>query len=261
MNNLIQYLPSRHYILIAGTVIAVTIMVLLILIEYKFTWRMVAISVMSMFCTIPGAVFGEISRKLTYGEWLDMTNFVRNMSEYEGTHYIGRAIYTVAFGLILWRLVMRKSEGTFAKDGQERFLSILSVFMGVQTVIGRVGCLKEGCCRGRAYYGALSVMNSYAGHRVYPAVHTEIIISTITLIFVIIMYKKRKNAFSVFCIGYGIAVFIAEFMYDRAGTVSIAGLTAIQLLAAGLIITGIIYSYLIRRGSVKINKTIKGGKR
>ena len=261
MNILLQYLPSRHYIILLGTVIAVTIMILLMLFEYKFTWRMAVIAVMSIICTIPGAVFGEIARKLTYGEWLNMADFVRNMSEYEGTHYMGRAIYTAATGLILWRLVMRKNKGTFAKDGQGRFLDILSVFMGIQTVIVRIGCLKEGCCWGKAYYGALSVMSPYVGYRVYPAVHTELIISTITLIFIIIMYKKRKSVFSVFCVGYGLAVFIAEYMYDRAGTVSIVGLTAIQLLAVCLITIGIVYACLTRRKPVKIDKKIKGGRR
>lgn len=260
MNDLIGYLPSRHYILIAGTVIAITVMVLMILIEYRFTWRMVIVSAMSMICTIPGALFGEIARKLNYGQWLDMADFLKNISEYEGTHYIGRAIYTAMTGLILWRLIMRKNEGPFEKNGQERFLGILSIFMGVQIVIGRVGCLKNGCCLGSAYYGPLSVMNPL-GYRSYPAVHTELILNLVTFLLVMIMYKKRKNAFSVFCAGYGTAVFTSEFMYDKTGTVSIAGLSALQLLSLILIATGVIYSYLIRQRPAKVNnRSKKGGK-
>ena len=47
--------------------------------------------------------------------------------------------------------------------------------------------------------------------QVYPAVHTELIISLITLaIIVIALYAKRKNAFAAFYIGYSIALFIAR---------------------------------------------------
>ncbi len=234
-------LPSREVMITIGTIAAVTVMVLLIMSEHKFTIRMLLIGAMSALATLPGGIFGELVRKLTYGQW---DTFVSDFSQYEGTHYLGRAIYTICAGFLLWQIIMRKQTATFAKEGRGRFLDVLSVFMLIQIVAGRIGCISNGCCVGKTYYGALSVYNVNLGCRVYPAVHTELIISLITLAIVIILYIKRKNAFSAFCIGYSIALFIAEFMYDSTGTVKISGLTVVQLLAVAVLAKGIIFGYL-----------------
>ena len=237
-----SFLPPRETVINIGMITAIAVMVLLVIIEYRFTLRMVVAAAMSALCTVPGAVFGEIMRKLTYGEWLDMGSMIENFSTYEGTHYLGRVIYTILAAFLLWALVMRRKDGAFARAGRGRFLDILSVFMGIQAVAGRIGCLSEGCCVGRAHYGAFSVYNADLGHSVYPAVHTELVISALTLAAVVILYIKRRKAFPVFCIGYGTALFKAEFMYDSAGTVKIAGLSAIQILALALAAFGAIYS-------------------
>ncbi len=227
--------------MVISAVTGFAVLLILMLLEYKFTIRMLIAAAISAVCIVPGSVFGELLRKLTYGEWLDIGSLIGNFSDYEGTHYAGQAIYIISAGLILWRIVMRKRDGSFARGGQTRYMSMLAVFMNIQIVIGRIGCLKEGCCQGAAYYGPLSVMSPTLGYRVYPAVHTELIIAAVTLAVVTVLYIKRRNAFSVFCIGYALALFIAEFMYDNTGTVKIAGLTVVQILAVIIAAVGIIY--------------------
>lgn len=247
-------LPSREAMITIGTVAAVTVMVLLIMLEHKFTIRMLLIGAMSALATLPGGIFGELVRKLTYGQW---NTFVSDFSLYEGTHYLGRTIYTICVGFLLWQIIMRKHTGTFAKEGRGRFLDVLSVFMLIQIIAGRIGCISNGCCVGKTYYGALSIYNADLGCRVYPAVHTELIISLITLAIVIALYAKRKNAFSAFCIGYSIALFIAECMYDSTGTVKILGLTVVQLLSVAVLVTGIIYSYIFGHSTAEYIKNNK----
>lgn len=261
MNNIISLLPSRQVILTISTIAAVTVMEFLIIKEYKFTLRMLILAALSAICTLPGAFFGEISRKLTYGEWLNMTDFLSHLSEYEGTHYIGRVVYTVAATMILWRIIMRKDSGTFTKAGLDRYLSIMSIFMLIQITLGRIGCIKEGCCYGKAYYGVFSVYSVFVSYPVMPAVQTELVISLITFIAVIALYIKKRSAFGVFCIGYGTAVFIAEFMYENIGTVMLMGMTMIQIIALILVVTGVIYMYVNRKNPANINKNpTKGGK-
>lgn len=251
MSNL---LPSREVIITLGTVIAVFTMVILIALENKFTLRTVIIGAMSAVATLPGSKAGELVRKLTYGEW---GKIVGEFSRYEGTHYLGRAIYTVCMGFLLWHIFMRKDKGVLSKEGRERFLDVLSIFMLIQIAAGRIGCISRGCCVGKVHYGILSVYNGNLECRVYPAAHTELLISLITLVIVIAFYIKRKNAFSVFCVGYAIALAVAEFMYEASGTVKIFGLTVIQLLSVALFAVGIIYSYIFGHRTVEYIKNKK----
>lgn len=251
---MINILPSREAMITIGTIAAVVVMVLLIVLENKFTVRTILIGGMSALATLPGGICGEAVRKLTYGRW---NTFVNDFSQYEGTHYLGRTIYTICVGFFLWRTVMRKSDGIFAKEGRGRFLDVLSIFMLIQITAGRIGCISRGCCVGKTYYGFLSVYNTDLGCRVYPAVHTELILSLITLVIVIALYAKRKNAFSVFCIGYSTALLIAEFMYDSVGTVKIFGLTVVQILAVAVLATGIIYLYIFGHSTAEYIKNSK----
>lgn len=255
-----ELLPSRETMIFIGTIVAVTVMVLLVIIEYKFTVRMIVVSLMTVVSTIPGTIFGELARKLTYGEWLNASEFINNFSVYEGTHYVGRAFYTICIGFLLWKMIMRKETGNLSKKCRNRFLDILSVFMLIQIIAGRLGCISEGCCLGKAYYGVLSMYNNNLGYKVYPAVQTELTIEIITLIISIPLYIKRKNVFSVFCIGYAVALLIAECMYDSAGTVRIMGLTVIQQLAIILLIIGVVYAYIFGRQTVEYINKNRGNK-
>lgn len=234
----------RTVMITVGAVVGTAVSIYLIVREYKFTVKSIAAVLIMAAAMIPAGIFGELVRKLTYGEWLNMGEFISNIFKYQGTHYLGRAIFTICAVFILWHLIMRKQSGNFSKNGFGRFLDIISICMLIQVIFARIGCVFSGCCFGKTYYGFLSVYDRNLGHNVYPAVYTEIAISIVTLIIAAVMYQKRKNVFSVYCIGYAIALFAAEFMYDSSGTVKIMDLTVIQLLAILVFVTGIIYAYI-----------------
>ena len=74
-----------------------------------------------------------------------------------------------------------------------------------------------------------------------PAVQVELVLLFVTLLIVLISYIKRRNTAQGLCLGYGLSVFVSEFMYERIGTVTVMGLTVIQIIAIVLIATGAVY--------------------
>ena len=234
-------LPSRSFFITLGMIVSLTVMMALLLWEYKFSLRFIVTSAISAAVTATSGIGGQLARKLTYGGWLDPIKFINGLFEYEGTHYIGAALYIMLIAPLLWLLVMRKEEGTFSRSGAGRYMSILSVYSILQAFIGRIGCLRSGCCYGRAYYGFLRVPCIGLDYPTYPAVYTELLITFLTIAVIVPLHLKKKNTAHIFCIGYGLSVFISEFMYDRAGTVTLFGLTAIQICALALMILGLVF--------------------
>ena len=190
---------------------------------------------------------GQIARKLTYGGWLEPSEFFSSFFEYKGTHYIGVVLWIMWLTPVLWRLIMCRDKGAFDRCGLFRHMGIMSVYAVIQGFFGRMGCLSEGCCHGKPYYGALAVPCAHLDYPVMPAVQTELFLLAVTAALVIYAYIRKRNAAAVLSIGYGVSVFVSEFMYERIGTVAILGLTLIQLLAILLIATGVIYSLRSRK--------------
>lgn len=228
-----------------SAVVSTVVMVMLVIIEYHFTLRMIIIGAITALCSITAYTGGSIAKKIMLGEWLDMADFFRRITEYEGTHYIGRIFYIVISVYILWNIIMcsdknfEKSsfnKGTFDKKGFIRLMGILSIHMIIQTFLGRMGCLSAGCCIGKPYTGFLSVRVVTTQYTVYPAVYVELIGMIITLVLTVNAYLKRKNAFKTFGIGYSVSVFTAEFMYDQTGHIMICNLSAVQILALVLVL-------------------------
>jgi len=243
----IGLLPPRSFFITAGTVVSLAVMFLLIFLEYKISWRTLIVCAIAGIVTPTSGIGGQIARKLSHGQWLDMGSFARNIFEYEGTHYIGAAAWIMLLAPLIWLIIMRKSEGPFRKGGLMRFMGILSIYAVLQGFIGRIGCLREGCCHGGAYSGPLAVSCVGLDYTVAPALQTELILLFITAVLTVIMYINKKNTAPVFCIGYGVSVFAAEFMYYRAGQVTVFGLTAFQMIAIALIAAGLMFIYLPKR--------------
>ena len=241
MIGIINMLPSRAFFINIGAVAAAAVMITLIMIEYKLTLRALTAFAVSATAILTSGTGGQIARKLTYGGWLDPAQFFGRFFEYEGTHYIGVVLWIMLLTPILWRLIMRRDKGMFARGGIFRHMGIMSVYAVIQGFFGRMGCLSAGCCHGKSYYGAFAVPCAHLDYPVMPAVQTELVLLAMTTALVIYAYIRKRNTAPVLCIGYGISVFVAEFMYERIGTVAIFGLTLIQLLALALIATGVVY--------------------
>ena len=243
MLDFLESMPPRSFFTGAGTVLSLVTAFLLIFIEYRFTWRALVMAALMGVISSTSGIGGMLARKLMYGGWTAPAAFFGGIFEYEGTHYAGAVLYIMWLTPLLWRLIMRRESGVFCKEGLGRFMGIMSVYAIIQAFVGRIGCLPAGCCHGRPYHGALAVPCVGVEGLVMPALQTELILLLITLALVLFFYIKRRNTAPVLCIGYGISVFVSEFMFERLGTVTVFGLTIIQIIAAALITTGLVIIY------------------
>ena len=243
MLEFLEAMPPRSFFTGAGTVLSLVTAFLLIFIEYRFTRRALVMAVLMGVISSTSGIGGMLARKLMYGGWTAPGAFFSSIFEYEGTHYAGAVLYIMWLTPLLWRLVMRRDSGSFCKEGLCRFMGIMSVYTIIQGFVGRIGCLPAGCCHGRPYHGAFAVQCVGVEGLVMPALQTELILLLITLVMVVFFYIKKRNTAPVLCIGYGISVFVSEFMFERIGTVTVLGLTIIQIIAAALFITGLVFIY------------------
>lgn len=113
-------------------------------------------------------------------------------------------------------------------------------------ILGRIGCLMHGCCKGIAcdpYWWAFTdATGSY-----YPAAIAELIFNAIALIVFATLVRKRIQAgqlFHLYLITYGLFRFAHEFYRDTPEL--LLGFTGYQLLALVMIVLGAI-RYLQRR--------------
>ena len=241
MLEFLEAMPPRSFFIDLGTIVSVSAAFLLIVIEYRFKWRTAVLAAMMGVISSTSGIGGMLARKLMHGAWTAPSVFLGGLFEYEGTHYAGTVLYIMWLTPILWRIVMRRDSGIFGKAGLGRFMGIMSVYTIIQGFIGRIGCLPAGCCHGRPYHGALAVPCVGFDGLVLPAVQVELVLLFVTLLIVLISYIKRRNTAPGLCIGYGLSVFVSEFMYERIGTVTVMGLTVIQIIAIVLIATGAVY--------------------
>ncbi|MBX2852154.1 MAG: prolipoprotein diacylglyceryl transferase [Phycisphaeraceae bacterium] len=107
-------------------------------------------------------------------------------------------------------------------------------------ILGRIGCLMHGCCKGvacePAWWASADATGSY-----YPAAITELLFNVIALTVSAIMVRKRLQPgqlFHLYLIAYGMFRFVHEFIRDTPTL--IAGLTGYQLLAIAMIALGFI---------------------
>lgn len=118
----------------------------------------------------------------------------------------------------------------------------LAVPLGL--VLGRIGCLVHGCCRGVACGPHWWAASDGAGGYYYPAAAAELGFNLAALVVLAVLYRRRVlpgQLFHVYLIAYGLFRFGHEFVRDTPTLV--AGLTGYQLLALALVVLGAVRFY------------------
>ena len=115
-----------------------------------------------------------------------------------------------------------------------------AVVTPISILLGRVGCLLNGCCLGRVCEPAWYTLNDRHGVARWPAVPVELLFNALTL--VVILVLRRQNLlpgqqFHLYLIGYGVFRFTHEFLRD---TPPIVGpFTGYQIAAVALVLLGV----------------------
>jgi phosphatidylglycerol:prolipoprotein diacylglycerol transferase len=118
----------------------------------------------------------------------------------------------------------------------DRFAAVLPFSLAV----GRVGCFLQGCCRGIAHAGWLSV--TYAdGVPRYPAPLFEAAFQVaIGVVFVMLVRRGRFRGqlFAIYLVAYGVYRFLSEFIRETPrvmGDYSVYQAFCLVMIAAGLV--------------------------
>jgi len=108
-------------------------------------------------------------------------------------------------------------------------------------MLGRVGCLLQGCCLGRVCEPAWYTLNDATGTARWPAVPVEFLFNALMLGAILLLRRRqtwRGQLFHVYLIAYGVFRFLHEFWRD---TPRILGpISGYQIASLGLVALGVI---------------------
>jgi phosphatidylglycerol:prolipoprotein diacylglycerol transferase len=114
-----------------------------------------------------------------------------------------------------------------------------AVIVPVGIVLGRVGCILNGCCLGRACEPSWFTMNDANGVARWPAALVELLFNALMLGAVLILRRQKilpGQHFHIYLMAYGIFRFFHEFLRDTpqiVGPVSGYQIAALAIFALG----------------------------
>lgn len=202
-----------------------------------------------------GAFPASAVRGLTYGGVRSLSDFF-GLFIYQGSHFIGRVLFCIIIYPLCFRVLFR-SKKNLCGAMMDRFC----LFFTFQHIFNRIACIFNGCCVGKYYDGLFSIQYLDAektgpgySYPVYPTRLFEIVGMIILFLILFLRYRKGKRILVWFEVGFGVVIFLSEFMMDASGTIQIAGLTVIQYAAILLWLIPVISLW---KPEVNINKFIK----
>lgn len=92
-----------------------------------------------------------------------------------------------------------------------------AIIAPVGLMIGRIGCLLNGCCPGRAMEPSWVTMKDASGVARWPAVPAEFIFNAVMLGVALLLRRRRLlpgQHFHLYLIAYGVFRFLHEFLRD-----------------------------------------------
>jgi phosphatidylglycerol:prolipoprotein diacylglycerol transferase len=202
-------------------------------------------------CSLIGLLGGVIGGRLAYVAQ-NIPYFTGHPGEILAVWTGGMTSFGGFLGGIAAGLLAARKRGMNVADAAD--LAAPSLAIGY--FFGRIGCLLNGCCYGRACALPWAIHFHPDGQGDTGAVHPTQLYSALAaaVIFVVLRFLEPRRAFKgqlilVFAILYGIYRFVVEFWREGAtAEIALAHLTSGQLasLAVSLIATGL-YLVLARR--------------
>ena len=129
-----------------------------------------------------------------------------------------------------------------------------AMLVPVGVLIGRVGCLLQGCCLGAVCAPAWYTIRDIDGVPRWPSVPVEMLFNALAVIVFFTLRRKRLFAgqhFHLYLIGYGLFRFAHEFMRNTPRILGM--LSGYQIAALAVAALGIIEFERRRRGSGAIS--------
>ena len=168
------------------------------------------------------------------------------MIQHGGLVYYGGLIGAMisAFGYLYWK-----------KLPVWKIADILAPSIALGSVFGRIGCLLNGCCYGRACDLPWAIHfpadHETHGAGVHPTEIYDALLNLILYVFLAWLFRRKKfdgQIFTTYLIIYAVFRSIAEyFRGDYPADHVHAGLTSAQLVSVPIFVTGIILALILSR--------------
>lgn len=107
--------------------------------------------------------------------------------------------------------------------------------------VGRIGCLMDGCCYGKATDSLIGIYMQNLGYKVVPTQLFEaVFLAVLAALLIVLLIKKKKHTMCAYLISYGVWRFFIEFLRDDyRGTSLVPFLTPSQLIAVLMVVFGV----------------------
>lgn len=145
-----------------------------------------------------------------------------------------------------------------------KFADALAPSVPLGYVFGRLGCLMNGCCYGRAcslpWAIKFPASHETAGTAVHPTQIYDSVLSLATYLFLAWMYRRKKfdgQIFALYLVCYAFTRSFVEYFRGDYTEVHITGgfLTPAQLISVGILAAGIVLALVLRRNRVTAPKS------
>jgi phosphatidylglycerol:prolipoprotein diacylglycerol transferase len=126
-----------------------------------------------------------------------------------------------------------------------------AIIVPIGLMLGRIGCLLQGCCPGIECAGHWWTITDRAGVERWPAAMVELIFNAIFLMWALAAARFRwqaGNRFHIYLIAYGLFRFFHEFL--RADQPVVGRFTGYHAIALAIVIFGM-WRYVQRRGEMR----------
>lgn len=233
-----------------GSIVAIAVVVCLLYRSYmkeKKTWKQFVryiaapVVVEAVIALVLGQWVGTLIRGFTHEVEGNIIEKLQYIAGHAGIHFIGTVLVSAILLPLFCHFMYDRKEG-------DAILNILAFFFTIQHFFNRLGCFMEGCCYGIPMTGILSLRfpDEIVSYSVFPSQIFEMLCMLCLCIIQIVLYRKRKNIFILTMAGFGISIFVSEFLMNKMGVVMYFGLDAIQFAAILLILIAFLL-FIIKR--------------
>ena len=135
-----------------------------------------------------------------------------------------------------------------------------AVIVPVGIMLGRVGCMFQGCCLGKACGASWFTLNDANGIPRWPASQMEFVFNALMLVVILLLHWRKiapGNLFHIYLMAYGTFRFFHEFLRDTPAILGpVSGYQIAALLIALLGLAG----FIARKNRPAAGDTVAGGR-
>lgn len=181
-------IPAREFFINCGTVVGLIVL-------FNTIWKTIHTDkIKNIIVYSLNLLFSILGSKFAGAllEWDTQGSILDTLINSEAVNFSGYVLFFTILFPILYKLILKNYNG-FSQN-----IKASALYMAIQHMFNRIGCLMAGCCRGREYSGFLALHYYPNDVGYYPVQPFEIISMILVLFFIIFLYDSKKLMFFAF---------------------------------------------------------------